>query len=478
MTDLASLPKTKIVCTLGPSSSDAASIGALIDAGMDVARLNFSHGDHETHARNIRTVRELAEKKGKSVAILQDLQGPKIRTGKLRGNGIILKDGERITLAFGQEQTDSIIPIDYRELAGDTHVGAQILLDDGLLAMKVVEIRGAEVICEVVHGGLLKSRKGVNFPDSQLSIPSMTEKDTRDLLFGVSQKVDFVALSFVRVAQDVTKLKNMLRALGAEIPVVSKIEMLSALQNIDEICTASDAIMVARGDLGVECGFANVSANQKNIIRAARAQGRPVIVATQMLDSMIENRRPTKAEICDVANAVFDSADATMLSGESASGRHPDHVVRTMRDILNRADRAHLESSNRPRLPRDSSTPRVIAHSAAELAERAGASAIVCLTLSGNVVKAVAQYRPSVPVVAISPRPDVVRRLALVKGVLSLQNDMFYDTDQALAGVGEMLLKRGLVKPGQLIIITGGIPLASIHPTNLVKLQRIPEAIA
>lgn len=478
MTDLSSLPKTKIVCTLGPSSSDAASIGALIDAGMDVARLNFSHGDHETHAQNIRLVRELAEKKGKSVAILQDLQGPKIRTGKLRGNGVILKDGERITLAFGQEQTDNIIPIDYRELAGDTHVGAQILLDDGLLSMKVVEIRGAEVVCEVGHGGLLKSRKGVNFPDSQLSIPSMTEKDTRDLLFGVSQKVDFVALSFVREAQDVTKLKNMLRALGAEIPVVSKIEMLSALQNIDEICKTSDAIMVARGDLGVECGFANVSANQKNIIRAARAQGRPVIVATQMLDSMIENRRPTKAEICDVANAVFDSADATMLSGESASGRHPDHVVRTMRDILNRADRAHLESVNRPRLPRDSSIPRIIAHSAAELAARAGAAAIVCLTLSGNVVKAVAQYRPSVPVVAISPRPDVVRRLALVKGVLSLQNDMFYDTDEALAGVGEMLLKKRLVKPGQLIIITGGIPLASIHPTNLVKLQRIPEAIA
>ena len=475
MTDLQHLPQTKIVCTLGPASSDEATLSALIDAGMNVARLNFSHGDHSTHVKNIRMIRDLAEKKAKPVAILQDLQGPKIRTGKLKGKGVTLQPGQMVTLAFGSEQEDEIIPIDYRELAGDTHVGAQILLDDGLLAMEVVEIQGPAVVCKVIHGGLLKSRKGVNFPDSQLSIPSMTEKDTRDLLFGVSQKVDYIALSFVRVAQDVQKLKNMLRALGAEIPVVSKIEMLSAIENIDEICQVSEAIMVARGDLGVECGFANVSSHQKTIIRAARKHGRPVIVATQMLDSMIENRRPTKAEVSDVANAVFDSADATMLSGESAAGRHPELVVKTMRDILDRSDEAQSELEKRGQLPQDSSIPRVIAHTTAELAERAKASAIVCLTLSGNVVKAVAQYRPKVPVIAISPRPDVVRRLSLVKGVLSLQNDMFYDTDQAFAGVGDMLLKKGLVQPGQLIVITGGIPLASIHPTNLVKLQKVPN---
>lgn len=476
---LAQLPRTKIVCTLGPASSDREVIRSLILAGMNVARLNFSHGEHETHAQNIRLIRGLAEELGRHVAILQDLQGPKIRTGKLAQGSMTLKRGETYTLVFGTEQVGKEIPIDYRELAGDTHVGAQILLDDGLLAMKVVAIEGSSVVCEVVHGGLLKSRKGVNFPDSHLSIPSMTEKDTRDLLFGVAQKVDYVALSFVRTAQDVQKLKNMLRALGAETPVVSKIEMLSAVENIDSICQVSDAIMVARGDLGVECGFANVSSFQKTIIRAARHWGRPVIVATQMLDSMIDNRRPSKAEICDVANAVFDSADATMLSGETASGRHPELVVRTMRDILDRADRSLVagQQAGRASIPRDSSIPRVIARTSADLAEVSGASAIVCLTLSGNVVRAVAQYRPKVPIIAVSPRPDVVRRLSLIKGVTSLQNDLFYDTDQALAGVGAMLLKRGLVVPGELLVITGGIPLVSINPTNLVKLQRVAEAL-
>lgn len=476
MSDLGSLPRTKIVCTLGPSSSNKDMIRSLILAGMNVARLNFSHGEHATHANNIRMIRELSEELGRPVAILQDLQGPKIRTGQLKGGSMTIRRGERYTLIFGEKQEGSEIPIDYRELAGDTQVGAHILLDDGLLGMKVIDIRGSEVDCEVVHGGLLKSRKGVNFPDSQLSIPSTTEKDTRDLLFGVAQKVDYVALSFVRAAADVTKLKNMLRALGAEIPVVSKIEMLSAVENIDEICKVSDAIMVARGDLGVECGFANVSAYQKIIVHAARKQGRPVIVATQMLDSMIENRRPSKAEICDVANAVFDSADATMLSGETASGRHPELVVRTMRDILDRADRAKkIAGEDRSAISRDSSVPRVIARTSADLAEQAGAAAIVCLTLSGNIVKAVAQYRPKVPIIAISPRPDVVRRMSLVKGVLSLQNEMFYDTDQALEGVGEMLRMKGLVSPGDLLVITGGIPLVSINPTNLVKLQRVSE---
>lgn len=476
MSELKSLARTKIVCTLGPSSSSEEVIGTLIDAGMNVARLNFSHGDHETHARNIRMIRDLAEQKKKSIAILQDLQGPKIRTGKLRGAGIQLLDGQTVHLEYGLEQNGDEIPIDYRELAGDTHVGAQILLDDGLLEMTVTRIHGGRVECKVIHGGLLKSRKGVNFPDSQLSIPSMTEKDTRDLLFGVSQKVDYIALSFVRSAEDVLKLKHMLRALGADIPVVPKIEMLGAIENIDEICEVSEAIMVARGDLGVECGFANVSSFQKAIIRSARTHGRPVIVATQMLDSMIENTRPSKAEICDVANAVFDSADATMLSGESAAGRHPAHVVRTMRDILDRADHSNIETPLEEDLRKEPSLPRVIARTASDLAQRAGASAIVCLTLSGNVVKAVAQYRPQIPVIAVSPRPDVVRRLALVKGVHSIQNDMFYDTDQALGQVGEMLLEKNLVTPGELLVITGGIPLASIHPTNLVKLQRVPEA--
>jgi len=477
MTDVLNSPRTKIVCTLGPSSSHREMIAALMDAGMNVARLNFSHGEHSTHAQNIAMIRELSREKNKPVAILQDLQGPKIRVGKLRGGSMTLSQGQHITLVYGLEQTDDNIPIDYRELAADTHVGAKILLDDGLLGMKVVGIRDAQVDCEVTHGGLLKSRKGVNFPDSALSIPSTTEKDTRDLLFGVAQGVDYVALSFVRAAADVQKLKQMLRALGSDIPVVSKIEMLSAVENIDEICKVSDAIMVARGDLGVECGFANVSAFQKRIVRAARSHGKPVIVATQMLDSMIENHVPTKAEISDVANAVFDLADATMLSGESASGRHPSHVVNTMRDILERTENSGmlLTGEENARLFNSSAIPEVVARTAVELADSCRASAIVCLTLTGNIARTVAKYRPQTSVIALSPRPDVVRKLSLVRGVTGVQNAMFFDTDGALHDIAKSIVQRGLAKQGDLLVITGGIPLASMQPTNLIKLHRISE---
>jgi len=470
------LPFTKIVCTLGPSSSSREVLSSLIDAGLDVARLNFSHGEHATHAQNIAWVRELSREKGKAVAILQDLQGPKIRTGKLKGGGITLVKGQRVVLRYGIEQEGEIIPIDYKELAKETFVGAQILLDDGLMGMKVTDIRGADVECEVIYGGFLKPRKGVNFPDSDLSIPSTTEKDTRDLLFGVSQGVDYIALSFVRKPDDVLKLKSMIRALGADTPVVSKIEMLLAVENIDAICQVSDAIMVARGDLGVECGFANVAAYQKRIVEAARKAGKPVIVATQMLDSMIENRRPTKAEVSDVANAVFDLADATMLSGETASGRHPELVVRTMRDILDGIDNSGILVNDEDLVTfNEASGPEVFARTAAELATRAGAAAIVCLTLSGNIARLIARHRPQVPIVALSPRPDVIRRLGLVRGVRGLQNTMFFDTDECIADVGRMLASQGLAKPGDLIVITGGLPLVAMKPTNLIKLHRVSE---
>jgi pyruvate kinase len=477
MTNTLNTTRTKIVCTLGPSSSDRETISALIDAGMNVARLNFSHGEHSTHAQNIATIRELSREKNKPVAILQDLQGPKIRVGKLRGGSTTISKGQHLTLVFGLEQTDDNIPIDYRELAADTHVGAKILLDDGLLGMTVVGIRDGLVDCEVVHGGLLKSRKGVNFPDSDLSIPSTTEKDTRDLLFGVAQGVDYVALSFVRTAGDVQKLKQMLRALGSDIPVIAKIEMLSAVENIDEICQVTDAIMVARGDLGVECGFANVSAFQKQIVRSSRAHGKPVIVATQMLDSMIENHVPTKAEISDVANAVFDLADATMLSGETASGRHPSHVVNTMRDILSRVENSGMliPGEENARLFKSNSTPEVVARTAAELGDACKAAAIVCLTLTGNIARTVAKYRPQVPVIALSPRPDVVRKLSLVRGVSGMQNTMFFDTDGALHEIAKSIVQRGMAKEGDLLVITGGIPLASMQPTNLIKLHRISK---
>lgn len=478
--DLNKLPRTKIICTLGPSSSNKEMISKLIDAGMNVARLNFSHGDHAMHAANIALIREISREKNKQVAILQDLQGPKIRTGKLKDGGVKITRGQVLTLRYAPEQTSNdFIPIDYRELANDVKVGARILLDDGLLAMKIIELRGTDVICEVTHGGLLKSRKGVNFPECHLSIPATTEKDIRDLLFGVAQGVDYVALSFVQTPNDVTKLKMMLRALGADTPVITKVEMLGAIHYIDEICEVSDGIMVARGDLGVECGFANVAAYQKKIIEAALNKGKPVIVATQMLDSMIEHRRPTKAEVCDVANAVFDHADATMLSGESASGKYPELAVATMRDILNRVDSSKnltpLESVPLNQVS-DEFSIEAFARTAVELAEKMNATAIICLTLTGSMARYVAKYRPQTPVIAFSPRPDVVRKLSLVRGVLGVLNNIFYDTDTAFSEIAKYLVKENFVKEGDLILITGGIPVTQMLPTNTLKVHRVTKS--
>ena len=466
-------PRTKIVCTLGPSSSSKEKIVQLIQAGMNVARLNFSHGEHAVHAQNVAWIREAEEELGARVAILQDLQGPKIRTGRLKDGGIQLQLGQVVVLRYGVEQCDSTIPIDYRDLASDVEVGARILMDDGLMAMKIVAIEGLDVVAEVTQPGFLKSRKGVNFPDSPLSIPSITEKDMRDLLFGVSQRVDYIALSFVRTAEDVSKLRSILKALGADIPIVAKIEMPSAMTALEGICDVSDAIMVARGDLGVECGFALVSAYQKKIVTAARRAGKPVIVATQMLDSMIENARPTKAEMSDVANAVFDLADATMLSGETASGKHPVLTVETMRRILDRVDHSHkLLRGSLTRATAQAPT-EIFASVACDIALLCQADAIVCLTLTGQIAKSIARNRPYTPIIALSPRSDVARRLSLLRGVVSLQNPIFLDTDHALAEVGDMLKKRGLVSPGQLLVITGGIPVSQMRPTNLIKLHRV-----
>lgn len=472
--DLNSCPRTKIVCTLGPASSTKESIQRLIEAGMNVARLNFSHGDHPTHAQNIAYIREIAKEKNIQIAILQDLQGPKIRTGRLLNGGVELVRGQHYTLRYAQEQIDAdVIPIDYKDLANDVRAGARILLDDGLMTMNILQIRDTDVECVVVHGGFLKSRKGVNFPECRLSIPATTEKDIKDLLFGVSQNVDYVALSFVQHAEDVRKLKSMLRALGTETQVITKVEMLSAVEHIEEICDVSDGIMVARGDLGVECGFANVAAYQKKIIEAAVARGKPVIVATQMLDSMIENRRPTTAEVCDVANAVFDHADATMLSGESASGKYPELAVQTMRDILNRVD--HSQKINPVAFinHENESISEVFARTTVELADKMGATAIVCLTLTGVMAHLLAKYRSKTPIIAFSPRSDITRKMCLLRGVFSVQNHQFYDTDAAFSQIADFVLKEGYVKPGDLILITGGIPVSQMRPTNTLKVHRV-----
>jgi pyruvate kinase len=448
-------------------------MASFIDAGMNVARMNFSHGSHEDHQRRISDLRHAAQQKNANIAILQDLQGPKIRTGKMKDGGMTLAANQKVILRFGTEQTSSEIPIDYAHLAQDVEVGARILLDDGLLTMRVTEKQGTDVHAEVVYGGFLKSRKGVNFPDSHLSIPATTEKDLKDLFFGISQNVDYVALSFVQTAKDINQLKETIRSYGGNTPIVAKIEMKLAIDNLESICDTADAIMVARGDLGVECGFANVSSYQKHIIATARKYGKPVIVATQMLESMQENHAPTKAEVLDVANAVLDGADATMLSGESASGKFPLIAVQTMRDITARADAHSVHTHERPTRECGDSIREVTARAAAELAVSSKAKAIVCLSLSGETARIIASYRPNVPVFALSPRPEVVRRLALVSGVHPILNTNLYATDKALINTSDVLVSRKLVKKGDTIVITAGTPLAAMRTTNLVKLHHV-----
>ncbi len=314
----------KVVGTIGPASRDPEVLRALIMAGLNIARLNFSHGEHSDHLESIENIRRIARELGKHVSILQDLQGPKIRCAKILGGGIQLARGEPYDLVFGTEQTDpKVIPIDYKDLVHDVAVGHRVMMDDGLLILKVVEINQRSVRVVVTEGGLLKSRKGVNFPDSKLSLPAMTEKDSRDLLFGIANRVDFVALSFVQDPADVRQIKNMIRALGSDVPVISKIEKIPAIESIDEIAALSDGLMVARGDLGVEASVERVPSFQRRIIAAAAKHAKPVIIATQMLESMIENPRATPAEVADVANGVLEGADCLMLSGETASGRYP-----------------------------------------------------------------------------------------------------------------------------------------------------------
>jgi pyruvate kinase len=472
----------KIVGTLGPASSDEKVLKQLIEAGLDIARLNFSHGSHEQHKKNLEMVRRLAQECGRHVAILQDLQGPKIRVGKVLGEFIEVKNGHSYTLAYGVEQTDpNIIPIDYRELVHDVQLGQRVLMDDGLLSLQIEKIEGDNVRVKVLVGGRLKSRKGVNFPDSKLSLPALTEKDSRDLLFGVSSGVDFVALSFVQDPEDVLQVKRMINALGSDIPVVAKIEKLSAMAEIEAICQVADGLMVARGDLGVEGNVERVPGFQKRIIEASAKAAKPVIIATQMLESMIENPSATLAEMADVANGVLDGADCLMLSGEVASGKNPVQCVKTMVSIIEEVEawtfknpeRYSSETFNKER---QGPWPEheAIALAACEAADALSAKAIVCLSLTGSIARTISKWRPKTPIIAISPRKDVIQRLTICWGVYGMQNPLFYNTDVLLQDLPDLLKKLELVKSGETIVITAGIPINQMRPTNMIKINRIP----
>jgi pyruvate kinase len=471
----------KIIGTLGPSSSDEETLRELIKSGLNIVRLNFSHGEHETHAKNIELVRRICKETGYQVGILQDLQGPKIRCGKLLDGKMNVVGGAEYKLEYGEVQTDKkIIPVDYPDLVGDVKVGARVLMDDGLLIFSVIRMEGDSVVVKAVENGELKNRKGVNFPDSKLSIPALTDKDSKDLLFGISQGVDFVALSFVQSADDVRKVKGIIHALGADVPVIAKIEKMPAIEHIDEIAQVSDALMVARGDLGVEAGVERVPGFQKKIVAAAAKYARPVVVATQMLESMIQNPQASLAEIADVANGVLDSADCLMLSGEVAAGKYPVESVQKMVSIIEQVESWTMKISDKvaaqKMINRQSEwkEDEAIARAACEAAESLKARLIVCLTLTGNIARTIAQWRPSSTIVAISPRADVVQRLVLTWGVYGISNEMFYNTDEILQDVPNLLKKLGVVNSGEIIVMTAGIPINNMCPTNMIKINRIP----
>lgn len=470
----------KIIGTLGPSSSNEKTLRELILAGLNIARLNFSHGDYETHKKNIEMVRRISVETGYPVALLQDLQGPKIRCGKLLDGGITLKKGESYTLIFGVEQTDpKIIPIDYKDLVKDVAIGQRVMMDDGNFILRIEDIQGANVIVRVEEGGYLKPRKGVNFPDAKLSLPAMTEKDSRDLLFGIQNGIDYVALSFVQDPADIHNIKKMIKAMGSDIPVIAKIEKLPAIESIDEIAQVADGLMVARGDLGVEGDVEKVPGFQRLILAAGARHAKPVIVATQMLESMIENPQATLAEVADVANGVLDGADCVMLSGEVASGKYPVECVKTMVNIIRevehwtfkRPDRYSIDELDRVRTWEDH---EAIARAACEAADSLNAKAIVALTLTGSIARSMARWRPKTPVIAISPRPEVTNRMSLIWGCYGIQNPLFYNTDELLQLLPELLKGLGVVSSGDTVVITAGIPINQVRPTNMVKINRIP----
>ncbi|MFP2924391.1 pyruvate kinase [Pyxidicoccus sp. 3LG] len=472
--------RAKIVCTLGPASQSQEMLEALLENGMDVARLNFSHGSHEQHAENIAKLRAASLKVRKAVGILGDLQGPKIRTGRFVKGSTELKEGGtfHITTDETVPGTDDIVSTTYPFLAADVNPGDRILLDDGLLELHVLETDKQKLIkTRVIHGGTLKNNKGINLPGVAVRAEALTPKDREDLVFGIKAGVDFIALSFVRQPSDMDTARQAMAEVGRQVPIIAKLEKPEAIARLDAILDKTDGVMVARGDLGVEIPPEEVPAVQKDIIRRSNLRGLPVIVATQMLNSMIDNPRPTRAEASDVANAVFDGADAVMLSGETASGKFPIESVQMMERIILAA-----ESSSRSQalsrfieaplgLPQH--FPDVIARVACEAAKASGATLIAAFTLSGVTARLLAHYRPPVPIVAFSPNQEVRRRLALLWGVVPRVLEPIQETEAMVRRVEEELLARGLGRKGDRIVIVFGAPVGQPGKINSLRLHTI-----
>jgi pyruvate kinase len=466
--------RARIVCTLGPASEKREMVQGLVRGGMDVARLNFSHGEHAGHERLFRVVRAAAKRAGRPVAVLQDLQGIKIRTGTFPGGSMELKKGEETVLVPGTgEGTKERVPVSYGALARYGRKGDRVLIDDGLVELRVTGKKGNALTVKVVEGGIVKDRKGVNLPGMKIAIESFTPKDRRDLEFGLRLGVDYVAVSFVREAADVRKVREFMeRKRGPRPLLIAKIEKPEAVANIDAILDEADGIMVARGDLGVEVPTEEVPLIQKELIRRANARGRLVITATQMLESMTVHTTPTRAEATDVANAVIDGSDALMLSAETSAGRHPLASVKMMDRIIRKT-----ESTIRavPSYLAGNSHSEAVAAAASRAAESIGAKYVVAFTQSGYSARLLSKERPAVPIVAFTPSEDVCRRMALTWGVIPLRVRELTSTDPVLKEVEKTLLKEGLAKKGDHVVITASVPIDRRGKTNMLKLHRVGE---
>lgn len=468
--------RTKIVATIGPASSSPKVLEQMVLAGMNVARLNFSHGSYDDHAKTIDSLRSVSAKLNTAITILQDLQGPKIRVARLPESSVFLQEGSNVTLVAVNEfdgRADTIA-IDYPYLAKEAQPRAQILLDDGLLELTVESIQDNAVVCRVIEGGILKSRKGVNLPGLNLSLPSMTDKDKQDLEFGLSQNIDWVSLSFVRRGEDIRLLKEFLAARErTDIPVMAKIEKPQAIANLDEILAECDGLMVARGDLGVEMSPEKVPALQKDIIRKCNLINIPVITATQMLDSMIDNPRPTRAEASDVANAIVDGTDAVMLSGESAVGKYPVKAIRMLAKIAASIE-PEIEFVNNP--PAQSDETHALSEALNAIDKTLRLRYIAAFTSTGYTALIASGERPSVPVVAFTPNIEVYHRLNLIWGILPIHIQRETETFEDLVRLTETKLRdRNLVQAGDLVLIMGGIPTKKPKGTNFLKIHTISD---
>ncbi|MFY9174007.1 MAG: pyruvate kinase [Peptococcia bacterium] len=473
--------KTKIVCTIGPASEDVEVLKKLLASGMNVARLNFSHGVHEEHGLRIENIKQASRETNIPVAIMLDTKGPEIRIGLLEKDQIELIEGEKITLTtteiLGNKER---IFVNYSGLPNDVSLGDILLLDDGLISLKVLEIDATEILCEVVNGGLLSNRKKLNLPGVQLNLPGLTERDYADIAFGVKAGIDFIAASFIRNAADVIAIRKILEELDSQAAIIAKIENRQGVDNIAEILQVADGIMIARGDLGVEIPAEEVPLVQKRLIKESNQAGKPVITATQMLDSMSRNPRPTRAEASDVANAILDGSDAIMLSAETATGKFPVEAVKTMARIAKRTEDSlngglfrHIRNVNVGQ-----NTTEAISYATCSTAATLGATAIISASKTGSTARMVAKYRPQAPIIATTPDEKVARRLLLVWGVYPLIVDESNNSDRLFAKSVDIAKENGYIKEGDLVVFTAGLPLGIPGSTNMLKVHTVGEILA